>query len=160
MLEAPTVGYEDAIVVPEITADNFELKHGLLTLVQNKHFFGLDKGEGHSCSHLLYSTRSFLTIEVPNVPSTSVKIMLFLFSLEGAARIWLDKEPPQSILTWDDLVSKPRFFFKCLPFELPEDVVNKTLQIILELQSFKPSLFDLCSNYSSKLFSNTSYQQH
>ncbi|GJW39135.1 hypothetical protein Tco_0064980 [Tanacetum coccineum] len=32
LLEAPTVGYEDAIVVPEITADNFELKHGLLTL--------------------------------------------------------------------------------------------------------------------------------
>ncbi|GKE85184.1 hypothetical protein Tco_1558926, partial [Tanacetum coccineum] len=26
-LEAPTVGYEDAIVVPEITVDNFELKH-------------------------------------------------------------------------------------------------------------------------------------
>ncbi|GJW44277.1 reverse transcriptase domain-containing protein [Tanacetum coccineum] len=32
LLEAPTEGYEDAIVVPEITADNFELKHGLLTL--------------------------------------------------------------------------------------------------------------------------------
>ncbi|GJV71456.1 hypothetical protein Tco_1491451 [Tanacetum coccineum] len=31
LLEAPTEGYEDAIVVPEITADNFELKHGLLT---------------------------------------------------------------------------------------------------------------------------------
>ncbi|GKF03558.1 hypothetical protein Tco_0030481, partial [Tanacetum coccineum] len=27
LLEVPTVGYEDAIVVPEITADNFELKH-------------------------------------------------------------------------------------------------------------------------------------
>ncbi|GKE58099.1 hypothetical protein Tco_1497284, partial [Tanacetum coccineum] len=27
LLEAPTVGYEDAIVVPEITMDNFELKH-------------------------------------------------------------------------------------------------------------------------------------
>ncbi|GKF42733.1 hypothetical protein Tco_0126075, partial [Tanacetum coccineum] len=27
-LEAPTVGYEDAIVVPEITPNNFELKHG------------------------------------------------------------------------------------------------------------------------------------
>ncbi|GKD29912.1 hypothetical protein Tco_1240690 [Tanacetum coccineum] len=26
LLEAPTVGYEDAIVVPEIIADNFELK--------------------------------------------------------------------------------------------------------------------------------------
>ncbi|GJX80132.1 hypothetical protein Tco_0328281 [Tanacetum coccineum] len=27
LLEASTEGYEDAIVVPEITADNFELKH-------------------------------------------------------------------------------------------------------------------------------------
>ncbi|GJX02571.1 hypothetical protein Tco_0186484 [Tanacetum coccineum] len=27
LLEAPTEGYEDAIVVPEITAENFELKH-------------------------------------------------------------------------------------------------------------------------------------
>nr|GEY02723.1 hypothetical protein [Tanacetum cinerariifolium] len=40
---APTEGYEDAIVVPKITADNFELKHGLLTLVQNKQFFEHDK---------------------------------------------------------------------------------------------------------------------
>nr|GEY02190.1 RNA-directed DNA polymerase, eukaryota [Tanacetum cinerariifolium] len=33
LLQAPTEGYEDAIDVPTITADNFELKHGLLTLV-------------------------------------------------------------------------------------------------------------------------------
>ncbi|GKA03957.1 hypothetical protein Tco_0676738 [Tanacetum coccineum] len=38
LLEAPTEGYEDAIVVPEITANNFEIKHGLLNLVQNKQF--------------------------------------------------------------------------------------------------------------------------
>ncbi|GKA85671.1 hypothetical protein Tco_0807325 [Tanacetum coccineum] len=31
LLQAPTEGYEDAIVVPAITADNFELKHSLLT---------------------------------------------------------------------------------------------------------------------------------
>ncbi|GJV33102.1 reverse transcriptase domain-containing protein [Tanacetum coccineum] len=38
--------------------------------------------------------------------------MLFPFSLEGAARTWLDKEPPNSITTWNDLVSKfvNRFF--------------------------------------------------
>nr|GEY95269.1 reverse transcriptase domain-containing protein [Tanacetum cinerariifolium] len=35
LLQAPTEGYEDEIVVPAITADNFELKHGLVTLVQN-----------------------------------------------------------------------------------------------------------------------------
>ncbi|GJU49386.1 hypothetical protein Tco_1218941 [Tanacetum coccineum] len=28
LLKAPTVGYEDAIVVPKITTDNLELKHG------------------------------------------------------------------------------------------------------------------------------------
>ncbi|GKF87506.1 hypothetical protein Tco_0258383, partial [Tanacetum coccineum] len=36
LLEAPTEGYEDAIVIPEITANNFEIKHSLLNLVQNK----------------------------------------------------------------------------------------------------------------------------
>ncbi|GJR78097.1 reverse transcriptase domain-containing protein [Tanacetum coccineum] len=34
LLQAPTEGYEDAIVIPEINA-NFELKHGLIKLVQN-----------------------------------------------------------------------------------------------------------------------------
>ncbi|GJY32406.1 hypothetical protein Tco_0415901 [Tanacetum coccineum] len=48
LLEAPTAGYEDAIVVPEITTDNFELKHGLLTVVQNKQFFGHDKEDPHA----------------------------------------------------------------------------------------------------------------
>nr|GEU34201.1 reverse transcriptase domain-containing protein [Tanacetum cinerariifolium] len=38
LLQAPTEGYEDAIVVPAIDADNLELKHGLLTLVRNKQF--------------------------------------------------------------------------------------------------------------------------
>ncbi|GKE84057.1 hypothetical protein Tco_1557799 [Tanacetum coccineum] len=90
LLEAPTVGYEDAIVVPEITADNFELKHGLLTLVQNKQFFRHDKEDPHA--HIRYFNKITSTMKFPNVPCTSVKLMLFLFSLEGAARIWLEKE--------------------------------------------------------------------
>nr|GEW63365.1 hypothetical protein [Tanacetum cinerariifolium] len=48
LLQKPTEGYEEAIVVPAITADNFELKHGLLTLVQNKQFFGHDKEDPHA----------------------------------------------------------------------------------------------------------------
>ncbi|GJV77572.1 hypothetical protein Tco_1509156 [Tanacetum coccineum] len=48
LLEAPTAGYEDAIVVPKITADNFELKHGLLNLVQNKQFVGHAKERSHA----------------------------------------------------------------------------------------------------------------
>ncbi|GJZ84987.1 reverse transcriptase domain-containing protein [Tanacetum coccineum] len=52
LLEAPTEGYEDAIVIPEITANNFEIKHGLLNLVQNKQFFGNDKEDPHA--HIRY----------------------------------------------------------------------------------------------------------
>ncbi|GKD70166.1 reverse transcriptase domain-containing protein [Tanacetum coccineum] len=32
--------------------------------------------------------------------------MMFPYSLEGAAKTWYEKEPPNSILTWDDLVTK------------------------------------------------------
>nr|GEW84413.1 reverse transcriptase domain-containing protein [Tanacetum cinerariifolium] len=46
------------------------------------------------------------TFRHPEVPNTTVKLLLFSFSLEGEARIWLDKEPTGSILTWEDLVSK------------------------------------------------------
>nr|GEV27154.1 hypothetical protein [Tanacetum cinerariifolium] len=98
----PTI--KDAIVVPAITTDNFELKHGLLTLVQNKQFFGHDKEDPHA--HIRYINKITSTLKFPNVSNTSIKLMLFLFSLKGGARIWLEKEPPRSIFTWDDLVSK------------------------------------------------------
>ncbi|GJR59906.1 reverse transcriptase domain-containing protein [Tanacetum coccineum] len=32
--------------------------------------------------------------------------MMFPYSLEGAAKVWYEKEPPNSILTWEDLVTK------------------------------------------------------
>nr|GFB03233.1 reverse transcriptase domain-containing protein [Tanacetum cinerariifolium] len=62
MLQAPTEGYEDAIVVPAITADNFELKHGLLTLVQNKQFFGHDKEDPHA--HVRYFNKITSTLNL------------------------------------------------------------------------------------------------
>ncbi|GJW24556.1 hypothetical protein Tco_0038367 [Tanacetum coccineum] len=69
LLEAPTAGYEDAIVVPEITADNFKLKHGLLNLVQNKQFFGHDKEDPHA--HIRYFNKITSTMKFPNVPTTT-----------------------------------------------------------------------------------------
>ncbi|GJX01665.1 reverse transcriptase domain-containing protein, partial [Tanacetum coccineum] len=65
-------------------------------------------------------------MKFPNVPSMLVKLMLFPFSLEGAARIWLDKEPPRSILTWDDLVSKfiNKFFPPSKTTNLPNEITR------------------------------------
>nr|GEZ72572.1 reverse transcriptase domain-containing protein [Tanacetum cinerariifolium] len=79
-LQAPTEGYEDAIVFPAITVDNFELKHGLLTLVQNKKFFEHDKEDPHA--HVRYFNKITSTLKFPNVPNTSIKLMLFPFSLK------------------------------------------------------------------------------
>nr|GFA25878.1 hypothetical protein [Tanacetum cinerariifolium] len=64
----PTKGYEDAIIVPAITADNFELKHGLLTLFQNKQFFGHDKEDPHA--HIRYFNKITSTLKFPNVTNT------------------------------------------------------------------------------------------
>ncbi|GJR10619.1 reverse transcriptase domain-containing protein [Tanacetum coccineum] len=144
LLEAPTEGYEDAIVVPEITADNFELKHGLLTLVQNKQFFGHDKEDPHA--HIRYFNKITSTMKFPNVPSTSVKLMLFPFSLEGAAQIWLEKEPPRSILTWDDLVSK--FINKFFP---PSKTTNLRNEITRFQQRFDETFYEAWDRFNDLL---------
>nr|GEU37589.1 reverse transcriptase domain-containing protein [Tanacetum cinerariifolium] len=98
LLQAPTEGYEDAIVVLEIIMDNFELKHGLFTLVQNKQFYGHDKEDPHA--HIRYFNKITATLKFPNVPNASIKLMLFPFSLEdqdslnsAAGGNFLDKMP-------------------------------------------------------------------
>ncbi|GJZ66392.1 hypothetical protein Tco_0623088 [Tanacetum coccineum] len=95
-----TEGYEDAIVVPEITANNFEIKHGLLNLVQNKQFFGHDKEDPHA--HIRYFNKITSTMKFPNVPSTSVKYAFPIFP-RGSSGFGSKREPPRSILSWDFL---------------------------------------------------------
>ncbi|GJR52213.1 reverse transcriptase domain-containing protein [Tanacetum coccineum] len=46
------------------------------------------------------------TLRFRNVPNDVIKLMMFPYSLEGAAKTWYEKEPPNSILTWEDLVTK------------------------------------------------------
>ncbi|GJT99393.1 hypothetical protein Tco_1109732 [Tanacetum coccineum] len=105
MLQAPIEGYEDAIVVPPINANNFELKQPLINLVQSNKFTG--RQDPHN--HLRFFNKVTSTFRHPEVPNTSIKLLLFPFSLDGEARDWLDKEPPRSILTWDDLQVKVRY---------------------------------------------------
>nr|GEY40349.1 hypothetical protein [Tanacetum cinerariifolium] len=106
MLQAPIEGYKDAIVVPQINANNFELKQTLINLVQSNQFTG--RQDPHN--HLRFFNKVTSTFRHPEVPNTTIKLLLFPFLLEGEARIWLDKEPPRSTLTWEDLIkSKVRY---------------------------------------------------
>ncbi|GKC94355.1 reverse transcriptase domain-containing protein, partial [Tanacetum coccineum] len=92
LLQAPTEGYGDAIVIPAILAKNFELKRGLLNLVTSKQFYGFEKEDYHA-----------------HIP-----------------QIWLEKEPPRSILTWEDLVSKfiNQFFPLSKTTNLQNEIMN------------------------------------
>nr|GEZ68807.1 hypothetical protein [Tanacetum cinerariifolium] len=47
MLQTPIEGYEDAIVVPQINANNFELKQTLINLVQSNQFTGRQDPNNH-----------------------------------------------------------------------------------------------------------------
>ncbi|GJT40359.1 hypothetical protein Tco_0940224 [Tanacetum coccineum] len=71
---APTEGYAEAIILPPIPVEHFELKHSLINLITS-------------------------TLKYKDVPETSIKLMLFPFSIDGPASMWLDKEPSCSILT-------------------------------------------------------------
>nr|GEU65042.1 reverse transcriptase domain-containing protein [Tanacetum cinerariifolium] len=89
LLQAPTEGYEDAIVILEIIANNFELKH---------------------------------------------------------ARIWLEKEVPQSIQTWDDLVSK--FINQFFP---PSKTTNLRNEITIFQQRFEESFYEAWERFNDLL---------
>nr|GEU57876.1 hypothetical protein [Tanacetum cinerariifolium] len=122
MLQAPIEGYEDAIVVRPINANNFELKQTLINLVQSNQFTG--RQDPHN--HLRFFNKVTSTFRHPEVPNTTIKLLLFPFSLEGEARAWLDKEPPRSILTWEDLVSKfiNQFFPPLKTTYLRNEIIN------------------------------------
>nr|GFB72351.1 reverse transcriptase domain-containing protein [Tanacetum cinerariifolium] len=70
LLQAPTEGYEDTIVILEIDANNFELKHGLINLVQNKQFFRQDKEDPHA--HILRQSRAKAVVAKVSMSSFEV----------------------------------------------------------------------------------------
>nr|GEV97018.1 reverse transcriptase domain-containing protein [Tanacetum cinerariifolium] len=121
LLQEPTEGYEDAIV-----------------------FFGHDKEDPHA--HVRYFNKITSTLKFPNIPNTSIKLMLFPFFLEGAARILLEKEPPRSIFTWDDLVLK---FIN--QFFSPSKTTNLRNEIINFQQCFDESFSEACGRFKDLL---------
>nr|GEX35035.1 reverse transcriptase domain-containing protein [Tanacetum cinerariifolium] len=114
MLRAPTEGCVEAIVVPLILAEQFELNHILINMMTSEQFFGLEKDNPHD--HI------------------------------WAARRWLEKEPPHSITTWDDLVSK--FINEFFP---PSRTTNLRNEILIFHQKFDESFHEAWERYEDLL---------
>ncbi|GJX98987.1 reverse transcriptase domain-containing protein [Tanacetum coccineum] len=144
LLRAPTEGYAEAIVVPPILAEHFELKHSLINMMTSDQFFGLEKDNPHD--HIRWFNKITSTIKYKDVPNSAIKLMLFPFSLAGAARRWLEKEPPRSILTWEDLVSK--FINEFFP---PSRTTNLRNEISNFQQKFDESFHEAWDRYKDLL---------
>ncbi|GKE10157.1 reverse transcriptase domain-containing protein [Tanacetum coccineum] len=144
LLRAPTEGYVEAIVVPPILAEHFELKHSLINKMTSYQFFRFEKDNPHD--HIRWFNKITSTIKYKDVPNSAIKLMLFPFSLAGAARRWLEKEPPRSILTWEDLVSK--FINEFFP---PSRTTNLRNEISNFQQRFDESFHEAWDRYKDLL---------
>nr|GEZ01629.1 reverse transcriptase domain-containing protein [Tanacetum cinerariifolium] len=143
-LRAPIEGYTESIMVPSILAKQFELKHSLINMMTSDQFFGLKKDNPHD--HIRWFNKITSTIKYKDVPNSAIKLMLFPFSLAGAARRWLEKEPPRSILTWEDLVSK--FINEFFP---PQERKNLRNEISNFQQRFDESFHKAWDRYKDLL---------
>ncbi|GJR01419.1 reverse transcriptase domain-containing protein [Tanacetum coccineum] len=85
LLRAPTKGYGEAIVLPKINADHFEIKTNLLQLVQASPFHGYERENLHA--HINSFKRITSTLRFRDVPNDVIKLMMFPYSLEGAAKV-------------------------------------------------------------------------
>ncbi|GJS53618.1 hypothetical protein Tco_0626980 [Tanacetum coccineum] len=88
LLQAPTEGYGEAIVIPEINADHFKIKTNLLQLVQANPFHGFERENPHTRINKFKRITS--TLKFRDVPNDVIKLMMFPYSLEGAARVWYE----------------------------------------------------------------------
>ncbi|GJV66075.1 hypothetical protein Tco_0037715 [Tanacetum coccineum] len=91
LLRAPTEGYKEAIVVPPILAEHFELKNSLINMMTSDQFFRLEKDNHHD--HIRWFNKITSTIKYKDVPNSAIKLMLFpLFSC-GQPVVSLKKNP-------------------------------------------------------------------
>nr|GEV12924.1 reverse transcriptase domain-containing protein [Tanacetum cinerariifolium] len=104
LLQVPTEGYGETIVILEILVENFEIKTNLLQLVQTNKFYGFERDNPHT--HISNFKRMTSTLKFRDVPNDAIKLMLFSYSLEGAARIWVNTNSRESSSKTDDRIDK------------------------------------------------------
>ncbi|XP_061360019.1 uncharacterized protein LOC133304066 [Gastrolobium bilobum] len=91
----------DAIIIPPIQANNFEVHPTFLQLFQSNQFSGEDD---HDPNLHVSGFLELCRLHKHNGVSTdAIRLILFPFTLKGKAKEWLRNEPERSITSWDDL---------------------------------------------------------
>nr|GFA03198.1 reverse transcriptase domain-containing protein [Tanacetum cinerariifolium] len=104
LLQAPTKGYVEAIVIPKINADHFKIKTNLLQLVQGNPYHGFERENPHT--HINNFKRITLTLKFRDVPNDVIKLMMFPYSFEGNARVWMNTTSWENASKLDDRIDK------------------------------------------------------
>ncbi|GJW89252.1 reverse transcriptase domain-containing protein [Tanacetum coccineum] len=144
LLCAPTEDYAEAIVVPPILAEHFELKHQSHNRTSAN--FSTKKDNPHD--HIRWFNKITSTIKYKDVPNHAIKLMLFPFSLAGAPA-GLERNPPPpraSTPLLDDLVSK--FINEFFP---PSRTTNLRNEISNFQQKFDESFHEAWDRYKDLL---------
>ncbi|CAM8940457.1 unnamed protein product [Rhodiola kirilowii] len=94
-------GFQSAIAPPGITNNTWEIKTGLIQMVQNNQFSGRMNEDPHQ--HLKRFVQMCNTVKTNGVPPESYYLRLFPFSLSDKASRWLDSHAEGTFTTWGKL---------------------------------------------------------
>ncbi|CAM8902629.1 unnamed protein product [Rhodiola kirilowii] len=94
-------GFQPAIAPPGIENNTWELKTGLIQIVQNNQFSGRVNEDPHQ--HLKRFVQMCNTVKTNGVPPKSYYLRLFPFSLSDKASRWLDSHAEGTFTTWNRL---------------------------------------------------------
>ncbi|CAM9001403.1 unnamed protein product [Rhodiola kirilowii] len=94
-------GFQSAIAPPGIDANTWELKTGLIQMVQNNQFSGRVNEDPHQ--HLKRFVQMCNTVKTNGVLPESYYLRLFPFSLSDKASRWLDSHAEGTFTTWNRL---------------------------------------------------------
>ena len=94
-------GARTSIVRPTVNANNFEIKHGLIQMVQQAQFAGENSKDPNE--YLANFLEICDTIKINGVSDDAIRLRLFPFSLRDKAKVWLNSKAPNSFMTWTAL---------------------------------------------------------
>nr|GEV77855.1 reverse transcriptase domain-containing protein [Tanacetum cinerariifolium] len=127
LVQAPTKGYGEAIVIPEINADHFEIKTNLIQLVQANPYHGFERENPHT--YINNFKRITSTLKFRDVPNDVIKLMMFLYSFEENARVWNTIPNPKgemkAITTWSGVAYEGPLIPKKVVKQETEETTDK-----------------------------------
>nr|GEX30307.1 reverse transcriptase domain-containing protein [Tanacetum cinerariifolium] len=163
LLQAPTEGYGEAIVIPEINADHFEIKTNLLQLVQANIFHGFERANPHT--HINNFRRITSTLKFRDVPNDVIKLMMFPYSLEGVARVCNQSSVCAATGTYNQVIPQNRASNHMAPPDfapgqnsqnsLSKQEENLKKNLNDDMRSILGSFFQNQASTSGTLLSNT-----